>query len=291
MKLSVKPGTYVVAVSGGVDSVVLLNMLSNDEKLELIVAHFDHGIRADSSGDRKFVQNLAKSYGLPFDYANGNLGVKASEDKARKARYAFLHKVAEKYGADAIITAHHQDDVLETVILNILRGTGRKGLSSLQSRADIVRPLLDMPKADLIEYAQKHDLKWHEDSTNTNPDYLRNWIRLHLMPKLSQKQKQHLLKLQKQSYKLNSEVDSLLDSFIGANDALNRHMVIMLPHALTKELIAHWLRRNGVADFDSVLIEKIVVDAKTYVAGKKTSVKKGAEAIYTKKDIILKRSY
>lgn len=290
MKLSVKPGKYVVAVSGGVDSVVLLNMLSNNDKLDLIVAHFDHGIREDSVLDRKFVQKLATKYNLPFEYANGNLGAKASEEKARKARYEFLEKTKNKYHAEAVITAHHQDDVLETVILNLLRGTGRKGMSSLQSRPDIVRPLLEVPKSELIEYAEKHNLKWREDPTNMNPDYLRNWVRLYVVPKLGSGQRHHLLKLQKQSFRVNTEADAILDKFIGTDKSLNRHAVVMLPHAMAKELIAHWLRRNGVADFDSVMVEKIVVDTKTFATGKKTSIKKGIYVLYSKKDIILQKT-
>lgn len=284
---SIDPGKYVIAVSGGVDSIALLNMLSKDKKLELVVAHFDHGIRDDSIDDRKFVQKLAKDYGLPFEYAEGHLGKKASESKARTARYDFLNTVLKKHKAAAIITAHHQDDVLETVVLNLLRGTGRKGLSSLQSKDSIVRPLLDIPKAELKDYALKNKLTWREDSTNKNPDYLRNWVRMYIVPKLSRGQKDHLLTLQKKSSSMNREVDAILDRFIGPNNALNRHAVTMLPHALAKELIAHWLRRNGVVDFDSVMVEKIVIDAKTYVAGKKTSVKKGVYALYSKKDIVL----
>ena len=121
------PGTYIVAVSGGVDSIVLLDLLANQEKAKLIVAHFDHGIRNDSRDDRMFVQDLAVRYELPFVYDVGNLGQGASEAKAREARYTFLRGVRQAAGARSIITAHHEDDVLETAILNIMRGTGRKG--------------------------------------------------------------------------------------------------------------------------------------------------------------------
>ncbi|QQS18837.1 hypothetical protein IPL68_02130 [Candidatus Saccharibacteria bacterium] len=87
------------------------------------MAHFDHGIRPDSVEDRKLVQKLAKQYGLPFVYDRAELGAGASEAVAREARYAFLSRVKEAVGADAIITAHHEDDVLETIIINWLRGT------------------------------------------------------------------------------------------------------------------------------------------------------------------------
>src|SRR5437764_343012 len=128
-----KPGKYVVAVSGGVDSVALLDMLARSDDLKLVVAHFDHGIRKDSAKDRKFVEDLAKNYDLPFVYEEGHLGSGTSEAVARGARYDFLHRVKKSHGAQAIITAHHQDDVLETAIINLLRGTGRKGLTSLTS--------------------------------------------------------------------------------------------------------------------------------------------------------------
>jgi tRNA(Ile)-lysidine synthetase-like protein len=131
MKIQLPKGRYVVAVSGGVDSVVLLDALSKLPNLELVVAHLDHGIREDSIEDRRFVASLAASYGLVFEYGEGRLGSGASEATAREARYNFLRGVKMKHDAKAIITAHHQDDLIETAILNMLRGTGRKGLTSL----------------------------------------------------------------------------------------------------------------------------------------------------------------
>src|SRR5688572_27728765 len=133
MKINVAPGKYIVAVSGGVDSMVLLHLLSQHSQSELIVAHFDHGIRPDSAEDRKLVEKTAKKYGLEFVYREGELGPGASEAEAREARYGFLQIIKVKHNAKAIVTAHHQDDMLETAIINMLRGTGRKGLSSLVS--------------------------------------------------------------------------------------------------------------------------------------------------------------
>ena len=290
MKVNIKLGKYVIAVSGGVDSIVLLNLLSKQLNIKLIVAHFDHGIRNDSQEDRRFVQTLSKKYGLQFEFTNGNLGKGVSENIARKARYEFLNKVVVKHGCDGIITAHHQDDVLETIIMNLLRGTYRKGLSSLTSNDEVIRPMLGIPKSDILNYANKNKLIWHEDSTNLSTDYFRNWVRHKIVPKLSSSQRQHLLNIQTKSQQLNIEVDSILDKFISKDYSLNRKAVIMLPHSLAKELIAHWLRRNGIADFDSVMVEKLVIDAKTFAAGKKTSIKKNAYALYSKKDIVIKQN-
>jgi tRNA(Ile)-lysidine synthase len=193
MKMQVEPGKYVVAVSGGVDSVVLLDLLRMYPGVRVVVAHFDHGIRDDSHLDRAHVQALARRYRVPFVYDKGRLGAGASEADARTARYDFLRKAQAASEADAIVTAHHQDDVLETAIINLLRGTGRKGLSSLTSGEGIIRPLLDVPKSEIIDYAKRHRLQWREDSTNLSTDILRNRVRHELLPNWSAHDKHRLL--------------------------------------------------------------------------------------------------
>ena len=273
MEVQITPGKYIIAVSGGVDSVVLLDILAKQHNNELIVAHFDHGIRSDSEQDRKFVEDLAKKYNLEFEFTEGNLGAKASEELARNARYSYLQAVKKKHNAQAIITAHHQDDVLETVIINMLRGTGRKGISSLQSSSEIIRPLVSIPKTKILEYAKISNLKWREDSTNSDDGYLRNWVRHNIIPKLTVSQKQYLLAEQQKFVNINKEIDAILSALVGKDNCLNRHLVIMLPHNLSKELVAYWLRRNNI-DFDSKLIEKIVINAKTLTPGKKTNISK-----------------
>ena len=135
--------------------------------MRLTVAHYDHGIRSDSAEDRRLVQALAREYGLPFVYHSGRLGTGASEAVARQARYGFLHAVRRASAAQAVITAHHQDDVLETAILNLLRGTGRRGLGSLKSTDVVKRPLMAVSKNELLRYAEREGLRWREDSTNS----------------------------------------------------------------------------------------------------------------------------
>src|SRR5689334_19288064 len=126
MITDVQPGKYVLAVSGGVDSMVLLHALQGRPGVKLVVAHYDHGIRPDSHEDRHLVQVVAAQHGLPFEYEEDWLGWGTSEETAREARYNFLERTRQRHKSDAIITAHHQDDVLETAIINLLRGTGRK---------------------------------------------------------------------------------------------------------------------------------------------------------------------
>jgi tRNA(Ile)-lysidine synthase len=122
MAILIHPGKYVVAVSGGVDSVVLLDHLAGHPEYELVVAHFDHGIRDDSREDEAFVRSLAEKYNVPFESKREDLGKQASEELARDRRYAFLRSVAGKHNAQ-IITAHHADDAVETIAINLLRGT------------------------------------------------------------------------------------------------------------------------------------------------------------------------
>jgi len=165
----------LVAVSGGVDSVVLLDMLQQTDKYDLVVAHFDHGIRPDSAADARFVAGLAKLRGLLFVSKREELGVKASEDQARRARYDFLFQEAHRLQA-TIATAHHLDDVVETIAINTVRGTGWRGLAVLD-RAGVVRPLLKYSKAEIRSYALEHRLEWVEDSTNASSNYLRNRVR------------------------------------------------------------------------------------------------------------------
>lgn len=279
--------TFVVAVSGGIDSVALLGLLVSGQlassqfpapSSRFIVAHFDHGIRPDSKADREFVQDLAKKYGLQFVFDEGNLGPNASEAEARDARYTFLRRVKDASGAASIVTAHHQDDVLETAILNMLRGTGRKGLSSLKSTDEIYRPLLSTPKSEIKKYAEEQGLAWREDSTNADTKYLRNYIRHRILPIFDADSRQKLLDLIELSKTSNAAIDEMLASQLDAESTesgINRHWFIMLPHEVSREIVAAWLRANGINDFDKKTIERIVIAGKTYAPGKQIDVNGG----------------
>jgi tRNA(Ile)-lysidine synthase len=272
------PGSYVVAVSGGVDSIALLHMLSAQPGLKLAVAHFDHGIRDDSGTDRLFVQGLAGHYKLPFVYNEGNLGQGASEATARAARYDFLRKTLRANGGQAIITAHHQDDVLETAIINILRGSGRKGLTSLGSRNTLLRPLLNVPKRDLVAYAKDQGLKWREDSTNRDEAYLRNYVRHRLLARFDDDSRARFLRLINNLAETNRELDTSLVKQLAAQPVagtIDRQWFNHLPHAVAREMMAAWLRAHGMRSFDSKTLERLVVAAKVAAAGKLFPVQAG----------------
>lgn len=292
MDILVEPGTYVLAVSGGVDSVALLHHLQTRDDLNLTVAHFDHGIREDSLQDRLLVQDLAKKYQLPFVFDVGNLGPSASEAEARTARYEFLKKVADNIEADAIITAHHKDDVVETAIINLMRGTGRKGLSSLGSRNGIVRPLTDVSKQNLIAYAKDQGLVWHEDSTNQDQAYLRNYVRHNITNKFDKTTQQEFSEILNQQKRVNEELDKILNEELqlhSRQDIIDRQWFIQLPHNVAKEILATWLRSNNITNFDSRTLERLVVAAKTAQPGRTFDVMSGTSMDITKAGLALNR--
>ncbi len=220
----------LVAVSGGVDSVVLLDMLVRAGEHELVVAHFDHGIREDSASDVEFVASLAKKYGLPFETKREELGKGASEELARTRRYEFLRAVAKKYDAQ-IATAHHMDDIAETIAINLTRGTGWRGVAVLAS--DVYRPLLGKTKADLVYYAQEHQLDWYEDSTNESAAYLRNRIRKQLTDSEVVLQ---LAALRARQVELRNEIDHEIAELSLASP-YNRHFFTMCEARVASECL------------------------------------------------------
>jgi tRNA(Ile)-lysidine synthase len=240
----------------------LLNMLSNLPGVEVVVAHFNHGIREDSDEDESFVKNAAAHYGLPFESARGKLGKNASEAAARAARYKFLESIGHKHKAAAIITAHHQDDLVETAFINLLRGTGRRGLVALAINPKVVRPLLNWTKKDILHYAEQHYLKWREDKTNQDEAFLRNYVRRRILPRLSTAQRKALIndlaKVAVLEGMLNIQIAKLSQEILKDN-SIDRRSFTALPVDLGNELVLHWLRQRQVRQPDKKTIERLNV--------------------------------
>lgn len=191
----------LVAVSGGVDSVVLLHLLALTRKqhgLRLEVAHADHQLRAGSADDPGFVAQLAKGLGVPWHCEKLQVASHAAdagisiEMAGRELRHAFLARLAVERGIRHVALAHHGDDQVELFLLRMVRGASGGGLGGMRvlsrSPADpevaLIRPLLDATKADLVEYATKHELPFREDVTNSSLDLPRNRVRNELIPLL-----------------------------------------------------------------------------------------------------------
>jgi tRNA(Ile)-lysidine synthase len=195
----------VVAVSGGADSVCLLHVLARhrgDLDIELHAAHLNHQLRgAESGADASYVSDLARELGVPAtierrdvaayrDRKGGSL-----EEAAREVRYGFLAEVAGTVDATKVVTGHTCDDHIETILLHLLRGAGTAGLGGLQSRSvlpygengsplEVVRPLLEVKRQETVDYCRRHRLAPRSDSSNESLSFLRNRIRLELLPVL-----------------------------------------------------------------------------------------------------------
>lgn len=263
MKVEVPKGKFVLAVSGGVDSMVLLDLLAKRSHVELVVAHFNHNIREDSVKDKELVRKVAAMHQLAFENGSAELGKGASEEAARQARYDFLRKVQIEQGAAKIITAHHQDDVIETAFINIIRGTDRRGLSAIMNNKSVIRPLLRYPKAKILEYARHNNLGWREDTSNQDTDYLRNYLRLKVLPKMNAVQRgwliRNLEKVAKTNNKINDEIATLSQLF---GEDIDRYEFASLPIAISNELLAYRLRLTNVGDFDSKTISRLNIAIK-----------------------------
>jgi tRNA(Ile)-lysidine synthase len=181
-------GRALVAVSGGPDSIVLLDLLQHSTDLhrqELVVAHFDHGISPMSAEVAAAVQAFAASRGLVFEGGSGALGPGAGETAARVARYAWLESTRVRQGAHSVFTAHHADDQIETILMRLLAGSGPAGLAGMASvSGTLVRPLLPFPREALARYARDAGLAVWLDPANHDPRHLRSWVRCALLPQL-----------------------------------------------------------------------------------------------------------
>ena len=203
----------LAAVSGGADSMCMLSKLGDD----VIVAHFNHKIRgAEADRDAEFVKNYCDEHGIECVIGVAEKPL-TSEEEARKARYEFLEKTAEMYECDKIATAHTKNDNAETVLLNLCRGAGSKGLSGIPyCRGKIIRPILDMTREEVERYNLENGIPHVEDSTNYTDDYSRNIIRHKIIPVLKEINKNVIDEIYRTSLLLKEDED-FFDKYIEGN--------------------------------------------------------------------------
>jgi len=181
-----KGDVLLVALSGGLDSTVLLQLLTRSAKelgIRVAAAHLDHAMRPDSSDDAEWVEDLCREWNVDLLVRRLD-DPPAGETEARKRRHEFLREARQESGARYLATGHHADDQAETVLFRVLRGTGPAGLAGIRPRtADgVVRPLLDFWREELAGYARDHDIAWREDPTNESLGISRNRLRHEILP-------------------------------------------------------------------------------------------------------------
>lgn len=223
----------LVAVSGGVDSIIMLDilaLLSDKYKFSIFVAHYNHNLRGEASDkDQEFVRKVAESYNLPFYVAGGKVRQYAEKNStsieaaARFLRYSFLERTSRNLNADFVATAHTSDDSAETFLMNLLRGSGLTGLSGIPYRRQfvkdvlLIRPFINFNKATLIKYAKLRNIKWREDESNALQNYTRNRVRHDLIPKLAKDYNPAIIEVINRTAKLLQGADRIIHGYVRNN--------------------------------------------------------------------------
>ncbi len=222
-----KTGKLLIAISGGLDSVVLTH-LCHQLKLDIALAHCNFNLRGkESDDDEQFVIDLADTMNLEVFVQNFDTDNYAKSNKlstqmaARELRYDWFNELAEQLQFDYILTAHHADDNLETFLINLSRGTGLDGLIGIPERNNkVVRPLLKFSREDIENYARSNQLKWREDTSNASDKYLRNALRHHVIPKLKELNPQFLSNFQNTNAHLKDAKEIVNDRVNAIEDVI-----------------------------------------------------------------------
>ncbi len=253
--------SLILAVSGGVDSVLMLDQLAGQAA---VVAHFNHGMRgADSEADERFVRGLAAAYGLPCVVGSAALGPAASEATARAARWAWLESL--RCPEQKIATAHHLDDLVGSILINLQRGTGWRGLAVL-GRAGVERPLLGWTKAEIYAAALERRLEWVEDGSNQDRRYLRNRLR-GAVEELPREVKQQLFVLRQQQVVKKALFEGEISQTLADSPLFSREILQKCEISLGRELLRVWLEAQGVRVTRPTL-ERLLGAAERYPVGK-----------------------
>lgn len=186
---NLKGKKLLIAVSGGIDSMVLVQLMKQSE-YDIALAHCNFGLRGEESdGDAEFVRNYTKDHGIKLFSTRFDTAAFAADNKlsiqvaARELRYIWFHQLLGENNLDYLLTAHHLDDSLETFLINFTRGTGLEGLTGIPQQNDkVIRPLLPFTREEIEAYATENNVRWREDSSNASDKYLRNKLRHDVAP-------------------------------------------------------------------------------------------------------------
>ena len=269
---------YLVGVSGGRDSVALLHWLMEEGCKNLIVCHLNHGLRGRESGaDAAFVRRLAQRYGLVFETEKtlvsklaGERGL-SLEEAGREARLEFFKRVGGHYRCRRVVLGHHADDQVETVLMNLFRGTGNLGgmrehseVKIQNRRLELLRPLLRVWRTEINTYLDERGFRFREDGSNASDDFLRNRIRANLVPCLKKTFRRDVTKAVARVAALAADESDLMDALVAACDVAGRMAGELsvsklrdLGIALQRRVILAWLRERGVADVGFEAVERV----------------------------------
>ena len=263
----------ILAVSGGVDSMALLAMYAH---ADIIVAHIDHGTRKSSAEDADFVRQKCQELGVKFYETKLGLGEGVSEELARKKRYEFLKTIQEKEGG-TLCTAHHLDDVLESIAINLIRGTGWRGLTPFYGD-ELVRSFIisKMWKRDVLKFAGEHGVCFRQDPTNHEADYLRNRVR-EKMAELDEAARVDIINLFEKQNKLRGKIEKLVtelakQTIVGKNFH-KKELFLTADGKVSLEILREICLMHGYS-LTRKQLENFLAAIKTYAPHKKFNLPK-----------------
>ena len=279
------PGArYLIGVSGGRDSVTLLDALVDLGYKKLIVCHLNHKLREASGADARFVRKLVAAYNakiegrahVDLELGSANVAALAQKKKmsievaAREARYSFFARMAKRHRCHTIFLAHHADDLVETFLINLFRGTGLTGLGAMREVATrridnvgltIVRPLLSVWRDEIDSYVREHRLRFREDASNKNLAPLRNRIRHRVIPYLEKTFRRNIRQNIWRTATIAAEEENWIDNQMRVSPHRENRLSVKglraLPVALQRRTILKWLRAQNLSEIGFEAIERV----------------------------------
>lgn len=253
-------GNYLVGLSGGADSVALLLMLLPDireNRIQVEAVHVNHGLRgAESDEDERFAAALCEREGILFRSFHPALDGRKDEATARAARMGCFRRALQETGARAVLLAHHADDQAETFLMHLMRGAGPEGLEGMKRVQEsdgmrIIRPMLELRRKEIREALQKDGVNWREDSSNRDTAYLRNRVRLELLPLMEEITEGVTPRICTASRLISEDNDALtaqasdLCRKAAAGDRIAAKPLMEAPNAVLSRTLRMWWRENS----------------------------------------------
>jgi len=298
-----KEDKIILAVSGGPDSMAMLDIfakLKPKYDLELAIAHVNYGLRGrDGEKDEMFVKDLAKKYDLPVFVldAKSKAGKDKSEDALRKIRYEFFERLRKEKNFTLVSVAHNADDQVETYLMRVIRGAGLLGLSAMRPKSGkIIRPLLDITRAEIVAYLREKKLKYRTDKTNLESKYLRNKIRNKLIPTLCKNFNPEIRKTILKSVRSIQDdydyIDAKARTIYKKNAHLSAKDVLKLHPALSRRvlLLAIENARGSLKNIDSSHVSEIIKTLKSTKNKRQVVIFKGLKMTRNGDNISLEKS-
>jgi tRNA(Ile)-lysidine synthase len=307
-----RSATLVVGLSGGADSVALLDALASLRRrrgFRLVAAHLDHHLRPGSGDDAAFCAELCRALDVPLRVGRADVRARAARERggleqaARRERYAFLRRVREEESAVAVAVAHTRDDQAETLLLRLLRGSGATGLAGMRPRrGDVVRPLLDVSREEVLAHLGERGLAWREDASNADLAHRRNRVRHELLPYLAERFNPAIRAslartaalLAEDAAHLRGEAEALVTAIAREEDGdlvLRRSPLAEAPTAVARAAIRLALvRAGGLSGVGAVHVEAILRLARAKApSGRRLPLPGAREARFTREDVRIER--